>query len=58
MTKRAFISKADLRRMARVAKLEGVTVWVEIDGKKVGVSPNIPETLKPKTVELPDDFAF
>ena len=58
MTKRAFISQADLQRMAKVAKLDGVTVWVEIDGKKVGVSPDIPETPKPKTVELPDDFAF
>ncbi|MGZ9718748.1 hypothetical protein [Rhizobium miluonense] len=42
MTKRAFISQADLQRMAKVAKLEGVTVWVEIDGKKVGVSPYVP----------------
>ncbi|OEC94400.1 hypothetical protein A9Z06_33390 [Rhizobium sp. YK2] len=59
MTKRAFISQADLQRMAKVAKLEGVTVWVEIDGKKVGVSPNIPRPQSPKQLNcqmtLPSD---
>ena len=41
MTNRALIREADLIRMARVAKREGVTVWMEIDGKKTGVSPDV-----------------
>jgi len=54
MTKRAFISQADLQRMAKVAKLEGVTVWVEIDGRKVGVSPYVPADHKEDTEEHED----
>jgi len=57
MTARAAIKAADLKRMADVAKLKGVTVWVEIDGRRVGVSPDIQDTPKPATVDLkPDDF--
>ena len=44
--------------MAKVAKRDGVTVWVEIDGRKIGVSPNTPTAPEPKKFELPDDFAL
>ncbi|MGP4691593.1 hypothetical protein [Agrobacterium cavarae] len=39
MTKKALVSQADLKRMAAIAKSEGVVVSVEIDGKKYSVSP-------------------
>lgn len=39
MTKPALVSQADLMRMAAVAKRTGMTVWVEVDGRKYGVSP-------------------
>ncbi|WP_312808741.1 hypothetical protein [Agrobacterium cavarae] len=39
MTKKALISQADLKRMAAIAKSEGVVVSVEVDGKKFSVSP-------------------
>jgi hypothetical protein len=44
--------------MAKVAKREGVTVWMEIDGKKVGVSPEISSTQKQTHYERqPEGFA-
>lgn len=58
MTAPALVRSADLKRMATIAKREGVTVWVEVDGRKFGVSPDIPDNHRPAKVELPDDFAF
>lgn len=43
MTSPALVRTADLKRMADVAKSKGVTVWMEIDGRRVGVSPDIPD---------------
>ncbi len=42
MTKRAAIKQADLRRMAIVAKEEGVMIEAEIDGIIYGISPYTP----------------
>lgn len=39
MTKKTLVSQADLKRMAAIAKNEGVVVSVEVDGKKFSVSP-------------------
>ena len=39
MTAAALIKRADLKRMAEVANETGATVWVEIDGKKIGITP-------------------
>lgn len=59
MTSPALVRSGDLKRMATIAKREGVTVWIEApDGRKIGVSPNIPDTHRPKTDDLPDDFAL
>lgn len=58
MTSPALVRTADLKRMADVAKSKGVTVWMEIDGRRVGVSPDIPDIHRPTKVELPDDFAL
>ncbi|HEV7319445.1 MAG TPA: hypothetical protein VGO04_12655 [Ensifer sp.] len=41
MTARAAIKAADLKRMADVAKSKGVTIWIEVNGQRVGVSPDI-----------------
>ncbi|WP_454745169.1 hypothetical protein [Ciceribacter selenitireducens] len=40
---------ADLKRMADVAKAKNVTVWIEVDGMRIGVSPEMPalKTTKP-----------
>lgn len=58
MTSPALVRSADLKRMASIAKAEGVRVEIEIDGKIVRVSPNIPDDHRQKKVELPDDFAL
>jgi len=58
MTARATIKAADLKRMADVAKLKGVTVWVEINGRRVGVSPDTSVTPGEKPVEKYEDFDF
>ncbi len=42
MTKRAMVPQADLKRMAAIAKSEGVVVSVEVDGRKFSVSPYAP----------------
>ena len=42
MTKKALVNQADLKRMAAVAKSEGVVVSVEVDGRKFSVSPYTP----------------
>ncbi len=42
MTKRALIKQAELKRMAAVAKSEGVVVSIEVDGRKFSVSPLVP----------------
>ncbi|MCI1001767.1 hypothetical protein HWD97_16915 [Ochrobactrum sp. C6C9] len=41
MTKRAAIMQADLRRMAVIAKEEGVTIEAEIGGAIYRVSPAV-----------------
>ncbi|MCK8779119.1 hypothetical protein M0654_03880 [Rhizobium sp. NTR19] len=40
MTKPAFLNYADMKRMATLAKREGVIVEVEIDGKIVRIKPD------------------
>jgi len=46
MTASALVKQSDLKRMAAIAKSQGVTVWIEIDGKRVGVSPDIQDINK------------
>ncbi|MCV9997303.1 hypothetical protein OE766_03500 [Pararhizobium sp. YC-54] len=54
MTKKSMITQSELQRMAKVAKAEGVEVWMEIDGKRYGVSPAGP---KPKMNKVrPEEF--
>lgn len=42
MTAPSVIKQSDLKRMAAIAKSEGVTVSIEVDGKIIRVSPAIP----------------
>lgn len=39
MSAPVLIKRSDLNRMADIAIARGVTVWIEINGKKIGVSP-------------------
>ncbi len=43
MTTPALIKRADLKRIADIAKQKGVRVEIEINGRIIRVSPNIPE---------------
>lgn len=56
MTKAALVKKADLKRMADLAKHENVTVWVEVEGKKIGVSPVMPDSQKTEKISRYQDF--
>lgn len=57
MTTPALVKSADLKRMADVAKSKGVTVWIEINGRRVGVSPDIQGTASEKPVDKkPEEF--
>lgn len=57
MTTPALVKQSELKRMATIAKREKVTVWVEIDGRRFGISPETTEANQ-KKVDLPDDFAL
>ncbi len=57
MTRAAIVKEADLHRMARVAKRDGVRVEIEIDGKIIRVSPDIPDNQSQQRVDKkPEDF--
>jgi len=58
MTTPALVKAADLKRMADVAKSKGVTVWIEINGRRVGVSPDIPAADAKKQIAKDEDFDF
>ena len=54
MTTPALVRSSDLKRMADVAKSKGVTVWIEIDGRRVGVSPDIQDIHRSAAVDEPE----
>ena len=54
MTTPAIVRSADLKRMADIAKSKGVTVWIEIDGRRVGVSPDIQDIHRTQAVDEPE----
>ncbi|MGO8368919.1 hypothetical protein ACC808_10785 [Rhizobium ruizarguesonis] len=57
MTAAALVRRSDLKRMAEIAKAEGVRVEIEVDGKIIRVSPDIPENHKQQRVDMkPEDF--
>ncbi|MBD9455179.1 hypothetical protein IB244_27250 [Rhizobium sp. RHZ02] len=57
MTRAALLKESDLHRMAKIAKRDGVRVEVEVNGKIIRISPDIPEINKPARVDLqPEDF--
>lgn len=56
MTTPALIKQADLKRMAEIAKTQGVRVEIEIDGKIFRVAPDIPDNHKQSSVDR--DIAY
>lgn len=56
MTAPALIKASDLKRMAKVAKANNVSVWIEIDGKRIGVSPEMPAVQGTKPLAKYEDF--
>ncbi|MBX5021175.1 hypothetical protein [Rhizobium lentis] len=57
MTRAAIVKEADLHRMAKIAKRDGVRVEIEIDGKIIRVSPDIPDNQNQQRVDKkPEDF--
>jgi hypothetical protein len=58
MTKPAFINYADMKRMATLAKREGVVVEVEIDGKIVRIKPYGGDREAEKPFARYEDFDF
>lgn len=48
MTSPAIVKQSDLKRMAAIAKSENVMVTIEVDGRKISVSPNIPDNHRPE----------
>jgi hypothetical protein len=51
MTASALVKQSDLKRMAQIAKSEGVRVEIEVNGKIIRVSPDIPANHSGKDVE-------
>lgn len=47
MTTPALVKSADLKRMAAIAKRDGVRVEIEVDGKIIRVAPDIPAIHSP-----------
>lgn len=58
MTAPALVRKADLRRMAEVARETGTRLEIEKNGVIYRAAPDIPDIHRPAKVELPDDFAL
>jgi hypothetical protein len=56
MTAPALIKEAELHRMAKIAKRDGVRVEVEVGGKIFRVAPDIPDTHKQEPVAKYEDF--
>lgn len=59
MTARAIIKEAELKRMAKIAKLDGVVVESEKkDGTIFRVFPHIPDNHRVEKDTIPDDFSL
>ncbi|WP_205923048.1 hypothetical protein [Rhizobium leguminosarum] len=50
MTASALLRRSDLKRMADIAKSEGVRVSIEIDGRIISISPDIHKPVEEDTV--------
>lgn len=58
MTAPAAIKQADLRRMASIARSEGVRIEMEIGGKIIRVMPDIPVIHSEETARPRKDLNF
>jgi hypothetical protein len=58
MTTPALVKSADLKRMAAAVKRDGVRIEIEVNGKIVRVTPDIPDNHRSKPVARHEDFDF
>lgn len=56
MTTPALVKSADLKRMAAIAKRDGVRVEIEVAGKIIRVAPDIPVIPREQSVAKYEDF--
>lgn len=56
MTTPALVKSADLKRMAAAVKRDGVRIEIEVNGKIVRVTPDIPDNHRLKPVARYEDF--
>jgi hypothetical protein len=56
MTRAALLKESDLHRMAKIAKRDGVRVEVEVNGKIIRISPDIPDDQQEKEIAKTWDF--
>jgi len=56
MSAPVLIKRSDLNRMADIAIARGVTVWVEINGRKIGVSPDFHKMESAKKIAEEDEI--
>lgn len=56
MSAKAIVRASDLNRMAKIAKEKNVTVWIEIDGHRIGISPEMPAVQGTKPLAKYEDF--
>lgn len=56
MTRAALLKESDLHRMAKIAKRDGVRVEVEVNGKIIRISPDIPDDQHEKEIAKTWDF--
>ena len=52
MTNKALITEADGKRLAKIAKSQGVCVRVLKGDVEITITPDIPVTHKPETVDV------
>ncbi|WP_426126247.1 hypothetical protein [Pararhizobium sp. PWRC1-1] len=56
MTAPALIKESDLKRMAKIAKRDGVRVEIEVNGRILRVAPDIPTIHSIRPVAPPVEF--
>lgn len=56
MSAPVLIKRSDLNRMADIALARGVTVWIEINGKRIGVSPDFHKVEATRKIAQADEI--
>jgi len=58
MTSPALLRSADLKRMASIVQKQKVCIEIEIEGKTLRISPEMPPPLKVKPLAKPMELEF